>query len=91
MAYSYDFNHTRDFKSDQRDTERQIASTSSPVISRTKVEVIAGSLLMAILLLGSWSLDNLFMTELLAVSCVWGIISLIRLKSQPDNTSYEKR
>ena len=91
MAYSYNYKHASDFKTEYRNTEDEMASTTSPVLSRTKLEVIAGSVLMGVLLLGSWSLDNLFMTELLAVTFVWGIISLIRLKSQPDNTSYEKR
>lgn len=83
MAFSYNFKHTADFDRENREGS-QSSSTSKTVVNRTTLQVIAGSVLLAVLLLGSWSLDNLFMTELVAISFIWGLISLIRLKSEPN-------
>jgi len=90
MAFSYNFKHTADFDRENRERS-QSSSTSKTVVNRTTLQVIAGSVLLVVLLLGSWSLDNLFMTELIAISFIWGLISLIRLKSEPNKTNYEKR
>jgi hypothetical protein len=83
MAFSYNFKHTADIDRENREGT-QSSSTSRTVVNRTTLQVIAGSVLLAVLLLGSWSLDNLFMTELVAISFIWGLISLIRLKSEPN-------
>lgn len=83
MAFSYNFKHTADFDRESRE-DSQSSSTSKTAVNRTTLQVIAGSVLLAVLLLGSWSLDNLFMTELVAISFIWGLISLIRLKSEPN-------
>lgn len=83
MAFSYNFKHTADYDRENRERS-QSSSNSNTVVNRTTLQVIAGSVLLAVLLLGSWSLDNLFMTELVAISFIWGLISLIRLKSEPN-------
>jgi len=54
-------------------------------------ELSQRSILMGVLLWVSWSLDNLFLAELVAISFIWGLISLIRVKSEPKKTYYEKR
>ena len=90
MAFSYNFKHTAECETENR----EYASDNNPLnvkLNRTALQIVAGSLLMAALLMGSWSLDNLFMTELLTISFVWGLVSLIRLKSEPNSTNYEKR
>ena len=79
MAYSYDYKHTAEIKSEQREQPAG-RPAFSPVINRGVMQMIAGFLLMGALLLGSWSLDGLFMSELLAVTFIWGLISVIRLK-----------
>ena len=90
MAFSYNFKHTADF--DREDRERsQSSSAPKTAVDRTILGVIAGSILMGVLLLVSWSLDNLFLAELVAISFIWGLISLIRVKSEPNKTYYEKR
>lgn len=90
MAFSYNFKHTADF---DREDRRRTQSTAVPktAVGGTNLQVIAGSVLLAVLLLGSWILDNLFMTELVTISIIWGLISVIRLKSDPNKTNYEKR
>jgi len=90
MAFSYNFKHTVDF--DREDRERsQSSSAPKTAVEKTTLKVIAGFVLLAVLLTGSWSLENLFMTELVAISFIWGLVSLIRLKSEPNKTNYEKR
>jgi hypothetical protein len=83
MAYSYDFKHSAEFKTETQEAKPRSSSSKSTYVNRTLLEVIAGSVLLGILLIGSRSMDNLFMTELIAISFVWGLISLIRLKSEP--------
>jgi hypothetical protein len=83
MAYSYDFKHSAEFKTETREAKPRSSSSENTYVNRTLLEVIAGSVLLGILLIGSRSMDNLFMTELIAISFVWGLISLIRLKSEP--------
>ena len=90
MAFLYNFKHTADFETENRE-QAQSSTPSETAVNRSTLQVIAGSVLLGVLLLGSWSLDNLFMTELLAISFIWGLISLIRLKSEPNKTDYEKR
>ena len=90
MAFSYNFKHIADFDRENRE-RTQSSSAQKTAMGGTSLQVIAGSVLLAVLLLGSWSLDNLFMAELLAISFIWGLISLIRLKSEPNKTNYEKR
>ena len=90
MAFSYNFKHTADFETENRERS-QSSAPSKTAVNRATLQIIAGSVLLAALLLGSWSLDNLFMTELVAISFIWGLISLIRLKSEPKKTTYEKR
>jgi hypothetical protein len=90
MAFSYNFKHTADIDRDDRERS-QSSSVQRTAMDRTTLQVIAGSVFFAVLLLVSWSADNLFMTELVAVSLIWGLISLIRLNSEPNKTNYEKR
>jgi hypothetical protein len=80
MAYSYDFKHTADIKSEARE-EASRTTSLGPVFKPGVLQMVAGFLLMGVLLLGSWSLDKLFMTELLTLTFLWGLISVIRIKS----------
>ncbi|MGB5652418.1 MAG: hypothetical protein WBM56_01155 [Robiginitalea sp.] len=90
MAFSYNFKHIADFETENRERSKSTVP-SKTVVNRTTLQILAGSLLLAVLLIGSWNLDNLFMTELVAASFIWGLISLIRIKSEPNKTKYEKR
>jgi hypothetical protein len=90
MAFSYNFRNTAEYETENR----EYASNSTPFkikLNRTTLQIIAGSILMAALLIGSWSLDYLFMNELLGISFIWGLLCLIRLKTEPNTSSYEKR
>lgn len=83
MAHSYDFKHTSELKSEEREAGLKRTVEEGSLLTRTQLVIIAGSIVLGFLLYGSWSLDNLFMKELIAVTAVWGFVSLIRLKSQP--------
>ena len=90
MDYSYDFKHTSEINSRTREVASQ-KDALGPAFNPGILKMVAGFLLMGVLLLGSWSLDNLFMKELLALTFVWGLISVIRIKSEPKNEIHEKR
>ena len=90
MAFSYDFKHTSEINSRTREAASQ-NDALGPAFNPGILKMVAGFLLMGVLLLGSWSLDNLFMKELLALTFVWGLISVIRIKSEPKNEIHEKR
>lgn len=51
---------------------------------------MAGGLFMGLLLLWSWSLDGLFFNELIAATCVLGLVGMVKLQSEPKHTSNEK-
>ena len=82
MAFSYNFKHASEVP------QKQTKSTSgyrghSLNLSGTQAGVLAGSIFLGLLLLWSWSLGNLFMTELLTVTAVWLLVSLVKLQSEP--------
>jgi hypothetical protein len=90
MAYSFNYKHTADFEREESKRSSD-ANLQRPVISKTKIGVLASAVFLGLLLFCSWSLDSLFMRELIAVTCVWGLVSMVKLQSEPKNTSHEKR
>jgi hypothetical protein len=90
MDYSYDYNHSSDLS--KTNAESGSKSLGVADLSKATVQSLAGAILMGLLLYLSSTLDNLFMNELIAVSIIWGLVSLVRLQAEPSkNTSNEKR
>ena len=90
MAYSYNFKHTAELK---REDTKPASGTglAKPSLSKSKLGMMVGGVFLGLLLLWSWSLDGLFFSELIAVTCIWGLVSLVKLKSEPKYTQHEKR
>ena len=82
MAYSYNYKHTADFEREESKRSSE-ANLERPTISKTKIGVLAFGVFLGLLLLCSWSLDSLFMRELIAVTFIWGLVSIIKLQSEP--------
>jgi hypothetical protein len=88
MAHSFNYKHTSDIQEKKYETKDERVL---PGLSLAQIWVLAGTVFLGMLLLWSWSLDNLFMTELLTVSGIWFLISLVKLQSEPKNSNDEKR
>ena len=88
MAHSFNYRQTSDLREKKYDAN---ADRALPGLSVVQAGVLAGTIFLGILLLWSWSLDNLFMTELLAISGIWLMVSLVKLQSETKNSIYEKR
>lgn len=89
MDYSYDYNHSGDLSKEKEETRSK--ALGIPTLSKAAVQTFAGAILLGFLLFLSSTLDNLFMNELIAVSIIWGLISLVRLQGEPrKNTFHEK-
>lgn len=90
MAYSYNYKHTVELEREEskRSSEMNLERST---MSKTKIGVLASGVFLGLLLLWSWSLDSLFMRELIAAFCIWGLVSIVKFQSEPKNTSYEKR
>lgn len=87
MDYSYDY--TRDLNREKEDTRSKAWGLQS--LSKAGVQILAGSLLLALLLFLSSTLDNLFLNELIAVSVVWGLVSLVRLQEEPRKNAFHEK
>jgi hypothetical protein len=83
MAYSYNYKHTADFEREESKHSSE-ANLERPTISKTKIGVLASGFFLGLLLLCSWSLDSLFMRELIAVTFIWGLVSMVKLQSEPS-------
>ena len=90
MAYSYDYEHSGGLKGEAAKSDSH-SKISSPVLTKPGVWFMAGGIFMGLLLLWSWSLDGLFFNELIAATCVLGLVGMVKLQSEPKNTSNEKR
>lgn len=88
MDYSYDY--TTDLNKEKEDSRSKAPGLAA--LSKTAVQILAGTILLGFLLLLSSSLDYLFMNELITVSVIWGLVSLVRLQGEPrKNASHEER
>ncbi len=86
MDYSYDYKESSNIRGGEG------IARSRPLLSKTGIQSLAGAVLLAALLILSGNLDNLFMNELVAVSVIWALVSLVRLQGDSaKNTSDEKR
>ena len=89
MDYSYDYNHRGEMSSEKEDSPSR--SLPVPTLSKACIQSLAGAILLGALLFLSSSMENLFMNELIAVTIIWSLVSLVRLQGEPrKNKSYEK-
>ena len=89
MDYSYDFKHTSNLDKDEAASRSEAGS--KPAVTKAGIQSLAGGVLLVFLLFLSSNQDNLFMKELIAVSIIWCLVSLVRLQGEPNHTaSYEK-
>lgn len=88
MAHSYNYKHASDIQGKDYNMKAERALSGRSVM---QIRALAGAIFLGMLLLWSWSMDNLFMTELLCVSGIWLLVSLVKLQSEPQNHSDEKR
>ena len=88
MAFSFNYKHTTELQREKSDSK---AGHIHQGLSASQLWVLAGSGFLGLLLLWSWSLDNLFMTELLSVSFIWMLVCLVKLQSGPNSSHHEKR
>jgi hypothetical protein len=90
MDYSYDYKHSKNLRKEDEASLR--ASGSRAGLNKAGLQSLAGAILLAFLLFLSSNQDDLFMKELVAVSIIWTLVSLVRLQGEPDkNTPDEKR
>ncbi len=90
MAYSYDYKHTGELEHEASKSTSP-SKVSDPLLTKPRVWFLAGALFMGLLLLWSWNLDGLFFNELIAATCVLGLVGMVKLQSEPKHTSNEKR
>lgn len=89
MDYSYDYNHSGDLSKEKDDPGSK--ALRLPAISKAGIQSFTGAILFGLLLFLSSTLDNLFMNELITVSIIWSLVSLVRLQGEPrKNKFYEK-
>ncbi|MEJ2584813.1 MAG: hypothetical protein P8Z38_07145 [Robiginitalea sp.] len=90
MDYSYDYEQSRNLRK-EKDESRSGAWTN-PILSKAGIQSLSGAVLLGFLLILSSNQNNLFMNELISVSVIWILVSLVRLQGEPDKiTSHEKR
>ena len=90
MAYSYDYNRTADLREGESRSRTETQSEGTR-LSKAALQSLAGGLMLGILLVLSGNANGLFMKELISVSAVWALVSLVRLQGEPNSTGQEKR
>lgn len=90
MEYSYDYKHTRNLG--EEGVSSRSKEGAKPAVTKAGIQSLAGGILLGFLLFLSSNQDNLFMRELIAVSIIWCLVSLVRLQGAPNNNaSHEER
>ena len=89
MDYSYDYNHSGDLSKEKAESGSKTLAV--PAFSKATVQSLAGAILLGLLLYLSSTLDNLFMNELIAVSIIWGLVSLLRLQAEPRKITFHEK
>jgi hypothetical protein len=90
MDYSYDYEHSSNLSKEKEVSQAGADSRVFP--TKAGIQSLAGAILLGILLFLSSNQDNLFMKELIAVSIIWTLVSLVRMQGEPNkNTPNEKR
>lgn len=90
MDYSYDYKHSSNLSKEEAVSRAGADSRAFP--TKVGIQSLAGAILLGFLLFLSSSQDNLFMKELIAVSIIWTLVSLVRMQGETDkNTPNEKR
>jgi hypothetical protein len=77
MEYSYDYRHAGELEKDQAPI-RPETIRSRRAASLIRLQSLAGAIFFGALLLLSWNLEGLFMTEITTVAVICGLIGLIR-------------
>jgi len=90
MEYSYDYEHSSNIRKEEAVSRSE--ATGKTALTKAGIQSLAGAILLGFLLFLSSNQDNLFMKELIAVSIIWTLVSLVRLQGEPQKqTSNEKR
>ena len=90
MDYSYDYKQSQNFSKEERVSRSETGSKIT--LTRAAVQSLAGAVLLGILLFLSSQQNDLFMKELIVVSIIWTLVSLVRVQGEPHkNTPHEKR
>ncbi|MDX1332299.1 MAG: hypothetical protein R3252_04645 [Robiginitalea sp.] len=90
MDYSYDYEHSSNLRK-EKEISRSEAGPRT-LLTKAGIQSLAGAILLGFLLFLSSNQDNLFMKELIAVSIIWTLVSLVRMQGEPNKQSpNEKR
>ena len=88
MDYSYDYKQTRDLS--EQEVSAHSKTHSKPTVTKAGIQSLAGAVLLVFLLFLSSNQDNLFLNELIAVSVIWTLVSLVRLQGEPNNNVFHE-
>ena len=78
MDYSYDYKQSSNLRGEKGFTRSK--PWSKPALSKAGTQSLAGAILLGFLLFLSSNQNNLFMNELIALSVIWTLLSLVRLQ-----------
>jgi hypothetical protein len=85
MDYSYDYKQARNLS--EKEVSSHSKTHSKPIVTKAGIQSLAGAVLLVFLLFLSSNQDNLFMNELIAVSVIWTLVSLVRLQGEPHKNA----
>lgn len=91
MDFSYNYKHTQEMQQKLAESRSDGHPVRRLNLTGERLGFLAGTVFLGLLLMGSWSVDNLFMEELLAITGIWLLINLIKLQSATHISQNEKR